>query len=329
MEMSRIRPAAIDEATRWAFIVGAPRCGTTSLSKYLKAHPQVAFSRVKEPHFFSAKDMRALPSDELRDRVSRDYLDRYFAGADPRKCLAEGSVSYLYAPERLDPVLRLWPKAKFIICLRNPIDLLASLHRRLFVIGDEIESDFRRAWELVAERRAGRSVPKTCIDSRFLDYPQIGSLGKHVERFLATIGRDRCFISLFDDFCDNPAGQYRKILHFLGLEDDGRTDFEQHRKSFEPRFPALQRLLKRPPKSVASLLANPAYSERLNAPKLPSPVATAILRLRKRVLDWNQAPPRQHAIDDDLRLEMQSLFRDDVALLSQVVGRDLNHWVNG
>ena len=36
------------------FIVGAPRCGTTSLSKYLKWHPQVRLSDPKETHFFTS-----------------------------------------------------------------------------------------------------------------------------------------------------------------------------------------------------------------------------------------------------------------------------------
>ncbi|MCH9035408.1 MAG: sulfotransferase [Planctomycetes bacterium] len=34
------------------FIVGAPKCGTTSLYEYLRQHPEVFMSRIKEPHFF-------------------------------------------------------------------------------------------------------------------------------------------------------------------------------------------------------------------------------------------------------------------------------------
>ena len=35
------------------FIVGAPKCGTTSLDEYLRQHPNVFISRPKEPHYFS------------------------------------------------------------------------------------------------------------------------------------------------------------------------------------------------------------------------------------------------------------------------------------
>ena len=34
------------------FIVGALKCGTTSLYEYLRQHPEVFMSRIKEPHFF-------------------------------------------------------------------------------------------------------------------------------------------------------------------------------------------------------------------------------------------------------------------------------------
>ncbi len=35
------------------FIIGAPKCGTTSLVEYLSSHPDVGFSHIKEPHYFS------------------------------------------------------------------------------------------------------------------------------------------------------------------------------------------------------------------------------------------------------------------------------------
>ena len=119
---------AMDPGAQWAFIVGAPRCGTTSLTTYLGGHPQVYLSRPKEPHFFAMRDLRGHSLDELRRIVRSDYLDRFFPDWQGSSVLAEGSVSYIYAPERLEPVLHLWPKAKFIICLRSPLEMVPSLH---------------------------------------------------------------------------------------------------------------------------------------------------------------------------------------------------------
>ena len=34
------------------FILGAPKCGTAAWYEYLNQHPEIAFSKAKEPHFF-------------------------------------------------------------------------------------------------------------------------------------------------------------------------------------------------------------------------------------------------------------------------------------
>lgn len=327
MEMSPVQTRSIDETSCWAFIVGAPRCGTTSLSRYLQDHPDVCFSKVKEPHFFSQNDLTGLRTEELRLLVRSQYLDRYFEKCDAPKLMAEGSVTYLYVPERLDAILRLWPNSKFVISVRNPLQLIPSLHQRLLKIGDETEQQFERAWRLVPERRAGRSIPTRCADPRWLDYWEAGLLGKHVQAFVDKIGRERCYISVFDDFAADPGGEYRKLLAFLGLEDDGRTEFRGFRESTSVRIAWLQRLLKRPPARVVSLLGHDAYRERMGVAKPPKLLANAVLSARKRLLKWNRVPARKTRIDPDLLSEMRGMYRDDIALLSEVVGRDLGHWM--
>lgn len=317
---------AIDETSRYAFFVGAPRCGTTSLAKYLRGHPEASLSRPKEPHFFAMRDLRNLSLEELRRVVRSDYLDRFFPHRHGSSVLAEGSVSYLYAPERLEPVVRLWPRAKFIICVRNPLQMVPSLHQRHFVNGDETVKDFGRAWALVEERRNGRQIPRSCLDPRFLDYWEAGQLGKHVEKFLNVIGRDRCLISIFDDLQADPQSEYRRVLEFLDLPDDGKDDFERHAESKDCRLPWLQRLLQRPPRFALGLLdsddlQNPRFAETVG------PFMRKLLNLRTSIIDWNEIPAERRSIDPAVIDEMRAMYRDDVALLSRVVGRDLSHWM--
>lgn len=52
------RPSAVARSRRagpWPnlFVVGAPKAGTTSLWHYLRQHPDVFMSALKEPHFFT------------------------------------------------------------------------------------------------------------------------------------------------------------------------------------------------------------------------------------------------------------------------------------
>lgn len=321
-----VQPNAMDEASRWAFIVGAPRCGTTSLANYLGSHPQVCLSRPKEPHYFAMRDLRGHSIDELRSIVKTDYLDRFFPHRNRFSVLGEGSVTYLYAPERLEPVLRLWPAAKFIICLRNPLQMLPSLHQRHFVNGDETVKKFERAWAMVEDRRNGRHIPRSCLEPRFLDYWEAGNLGRHVQRFLGLIGRERCLISIFDDLEADAQNEYRRVLEFLDLPDDGQVAFERHAESRDCRIPWLQRLLQRPPKFAMSLvdpddLHNPRFGESAG------PLLRTILGLRTGILEWNEIRAERPTIDPAVLNEMRAMYAEDVALLSGLVGRDLSHWM--
>ena len=79
------------------------------------------------------------------------------------------------------PILKLWPDAKFIIALRDPLSMLPSLHARLLVTGDETIRDFPEAWAEIDERAQGRSIPKQAIDPRWLRYDEAGKLGSRVQ----------------------------------------------------------------------------------------------------------------------------------------------------
>lgn len=312
----------------WFSIVGAPRCGTTSLSHYLSAHPAVWFSRLKEPHFFSQHDLRDVAEREFERVVRTQYMERYFEGATEDQILGEASVSYLYAPERLTPVREIWPEAKFIIAVRNPLQMLPSLHLRHLHNGDESERDFARAWKLTEERRRGKRVPRSCIDPRLLDYQEIGQLGKHVRRFLDFFGSEQCTVSVFDDLAADPAREYRRILGFLGLRDDGRQFFSVHRPSKRIRSTHVQRLLRRPPAFVRDrLIADAESYRRGNDRRDGSRMVEAMKAARATVLRWNQVEAAPRKLSPELVEELSDYFRTDIALLSDVLGRDLSHWL--
>jgi hypothetical protein len=101
------------------FIVGAPKSGTTALHTYLGMHPEV-FMGPKEAHFF-APDVRIEPLD------SDKYFEG-FVGAEGKACIGEASVFYLYPEKAAAAIHEFNPNAKIIVMLRNPVDLLYSLH---------------------------------------------------------------------------------------------------------------------------------------------------------------------------------------------------------
>lgn len=318
--------------TRFAFVVGAPRSGTTALSKYLRKHPGVCFSSTKEPHYFARFDLRGREPAELAREVSRNYLARYFAQCgDDGRLRAEGSVTYLYVPEQMGPILQLWPDARFILCVRDPLQLLPSLHQRLLYLGDETVASFDRAWALRHRRAEGRSIPRSCVEPRWLRYDRAGYLGRAVEGFFAAVGRERCHVVVFDDLRDDFAGEYRRMLAFLGLPDDGRTHFESVRSGQGFRFGWLQRLLKRPPvltrravgKAAREHFGEVAPALKAKTRSRPSRISAA----RKRLLEWNRAPAPRAQLSPATRAEIRDLYAEDVDRLGRLLGRDLSHWL--
>jgi hypothetical protein len=315
----------------FAFIVGAPRCGTTSLASYLRQHPKVCFSSVKEPMFFAQHDLRGLDGETLRGRVEDEYLRRFFDHCDGSETLrAEGSVTYLYAAEQLGPILRLWPNARFIVALRDPLAMLPSLHARLLYTGDENITDFKKAWAKIPERAAGRSIPRSAIDPRFLRYDEAGALGSRVKQLFDAVGRERCHVVLFDDLVADPKGSYERLCAFLDLEPWPATKLKAKRKHEAFRYGWLQRLLKRPPKPVRTVLAGEQFRQRekkLDAKE--GRTIETIFKIRKRLLNWNKVKAKREQLDPRVRQEIIDRLRDEIILLSKVIERDLSHWLGG
>ena len=327
------RPRTVEGGASHAFIVGAPRCGTTALAQYLAEHPKVCFSSIKEPHFFSRHDLRSLPLDELRRLVGSEYLGRYYAHcAGSVQLLAEASVTYLYLPEQMEPIVRLWPDARFIIALRDPMTMLPSLHQRLLCQGDETVSDLERAWHLESERARGRAIPRSCVDPRWLLYGEAAQLGKWATRFVSAVGRDRCAFVLFEDLKTDPGGEYRRILAFLGLPDDRRTHFPTVRAGRGYRYRWLQQLLNRPPVLTRRLLGGRAFGEHLKpvdhkSPKRQPRWIGAVKAVRKRMLKWNRRPPKEAPLSPQLKAKIRERLSADIDDLARLIGRDLGHWL--
>lgn len=93
------------------FIIGAPKCGTTSLAHWLAQHPEVFMSPVKEPHYFSTD----FPLTSWRDP---DDYHSLFEGADTHhKAVGEASVWYLRSREAVPQIEAHYPGARYIVML--------------------------------------------------------------------------------------------------------------------------------------------------------------------------------------------------------------------
>ena len=287
------------------FIVGAPKCGTTSLAHYLSAHPKIFMSPVKEPKyfFFDAPALRVI--DQL------EAYQRLFAGAEPDQLCGEASTAYLYSNAAVPAILAANPAAKLIAMVRNPLEMVVSYHNQQVKDFEEDARDFAIAWQLSRERAQNRMLGPGCRDPKYLDYQWIGRLGEQIRRLKASVAQDQLHIIVFDDLCADPQGTYRATCHFLGVAPDERSAFPIANPRTDHRWPGLARLLRR--NQRLKLAMRGAF------PRLSKMVGRPLRRLNARPLDRQTLP---HA----LRAEMIAAFKDDIRLLGELLHRDLSHW---
>lgn len=294
------------------FLVGAPRCGTTSMSYYLREHPQICFSDPKETHFFTHVWRRQRPRD-----LRSEYLETFFAAYDPRRhrAVCEGSVSYLYDREALERILVLNPGSRFLVMVRDPFELLPSYHQRMVFLLQEDVTSFAAAWQLQERRARGDAIPTGCVDPYPLLYREVGRLGARVAELFELAGRERCHVVVFDDLISDPRRTYLDVLRFLGLEDDGRLEFRRHAESKGYR---------RPPGAIVRLVSPVAVRIWARAPG-----RARLLRPLKRALRRQKVAMRAAELSPRMKQLLRETFAEDVARLGGLIDRDLSHWLGG
>lgn len=306
--------SAPGRSLRSLFVVGAPRCGTTSLSKALRHHPQICVSKPKETFFF----VREGAPMEIEQRAS-EFIRRYYPHLEPgQDLIVEATPVYLYAPEAVERILEIDPDAKLVVMVRNPVDLVHSHHGRMLYTMDEDVKDFATAWRLREARSRGDSLPKRCRHPRVVDYGFVGSLGARVEELFARAGRERCHVIVYDDLRDRGPETLRELLRFAGVDLEVELKLKRARSNNAYKREWLQPYVTNPPKPIFKLLE---LWERKGKGR------TGYLRpLRKRFKKWNTKPVERDVLDPALRAEVADAFAADVEKLSKLLDRDLSHW---
>ena len=118
------------------------------------------------------------------------------------------------------------------------------------------------------------------------------------------------------------------MLEFLELEDDGQTTFDRHAESKDSRIAWIHRLMKRPPRPLLWLFDGEDREVIEAGAGKPGPLLEKVMAVRTKIIHLNRIPADKPQVSDRVRKEMRAMYRDDVALLSRLLGRDLNHWIN-
>jgi hypothetical protein len=287
------------------FLIGAAKCGTTSLARYLAGHPHILFSNPKEPHYFST-DI----ANPLRISSESDYK-WLFRGAKPcHRAIGEGSVSYIQSQVAVPRILGYSPDAKFLVMIRSPIEMFQALHTDNLVGLGEDEPDIERAWRLQDQRRSGRDIPPLCFNLHGLLYGDYCRLSSRLRQLHQWVPRERVWVGLLDDLRKDPNSVYEAALAFLNLPSDGRTQFPIINQSKRLRSQLVMRA------TLFCMRTKRRFGIRRNLR-----VATWLTNINVR--RWKRPPLRR-----EFHAELCDYFRDEVEELSSLIDRDLSSWLN-
>lgn len=265
---------AVGEATAGArmrpgfVVVGAQRCGTTSLFRALVAHPLVlppVFH--KGVNYFDVNYHRGpgwYYGHFPVERVAR----RRTSGLGLPPVTFEASGYYMYHPFAPARMARELPDVRVVMMLRDPVERAYSAHRHELARGFETEP-FERALELESIRLEGE-VERMAADPRYEShshrhhsYVRRGEYAGQLTRLRALYDADRILVVESEAFFTRPEAEYARVLEFLALPAFAPARFDRWnarprapmhertrrllRTHFAPHDAALADLLGRPP----------------------------------------------------------------------------------
>ncbi len=217
-------------------LIGGQKCGTTSLYRYLEAHPDVAWSTPKEVHFFDKHYRRGL------DFYRSHFPSRLEAGVSRwvrgrRLLVGEGTPEYLVHPHAPRRASRTLPGARFVVLVRNPVDRAWS-HYRMTVRKGRATRSFEESIASQIERLGSTAIDlKKEWKFRYAEAGDRAYLAKGIyadglANWWRRLPRERFLVLHSADLFARPEETYASVLSFLGLrpwqpESFGRFNAER------------------------------------------------------------------------------------------------------
>lgn len=283
------------------FVVGAARCGTTTIYRYLLEHPDAFVpAERKELGWFSNAAGRV---DDFA------VYRRLFASGASKATRIDVSPQYLYS-ENSAALIRnaCGSEVRIVALIRNPVNAARSLWQFQTSHGHE-RLDFLAAIEAEETRKknpvglSGWPANYYYVD-RYRYAPQI-------KRFLEVFGTNQVRIFVYEEFFGSVTG-WAELCDFLQLDRQCipfpvRT---RHNQGGRSRNAALARLLANPPKPIR-LVGHVLLPDAMR------------WKLASTLEKWNLLP-QSDRLPAEQHAAVRRLFADDIVKTSQLIGNDLN-----
>ena len=204
-------------------MVGAQKCGTTSLASQLALHPEICFCSEKEPGYFN----------QVADW--RGGLSAYHAlyVPEPGQLCGEASTMYTFAPEWTGTHQRLYeynPALKLIYIMRDPVERVISHYSHNLV------------------RSLVTDPPEIAVyqDPTYLGRSRYAT---QIAPYIECFGRDQILLLVFEEYIVDQAKTLHAIAEFLGIDTTASMIIEEaaaHRTvgEYYLKFTAIEEMVK-------------------------------------------------------------------------------------
>lgn len=290
------------------FVIGAGRCGTTSIHRFLSQHPDAFVPVRKSPNYYASH----IAQPEWETSVARQMASHWmadpreyealFAAAGQARAVGDVSPVYLQATDVARAIHADHPQARLIAILRDPAQRAYAhfLGRRRD--GIEPAEDFHE-WVVRVLRQP---LPD---DVAFGHYVACGRYHHFLTPYADLFGAGRILVLFYEDLINDAAGVMRSVFEFLGIDPD-----------FVPNLDVRMNVSGEIVNPVKRMLWTSSVRLRTAArPLLPR-------RMRDAVGSVFLSDMRRPVLRPDTRRLVVEALRSDIDLLEEMTDRDLNGW---
>lgn len=292
-------------------IIGAAKAGTTSLYYYLRQHPDIFMSPIKETNFF-AYDVSTI--EEFTNLTENDFpvksiveYQKLFLHGDHKKAIGEASPRYLWQPTAPLNIKKYIPDAKLIVIFRNPVQRAFSGYLMYFSQGREKRSFSQAIDDEIKMSESGKWPLGR------MTYISLGFYSKQLSNYFQYFDRDQFKIILYDDYKSDLDGTLHQVFKFLDVGIIQLRSLPRHNVSGLPKSRLVHFLLK--PRKMTKTIRR----------YLPQTVHDPIFNYFMGIKERNMMKP---LIESDIRRKLIGIFREDILLLQDLIDRDLTSWLN-
>ncbi len=243
-------------------VIGAAKSGTTSLSAYLRSHPDVFMPQRKEPHYFSVNMARGL-----------DWYLSLFADAGDETAIGEASTSYSQAPKIPDVPARIakeYPAIQLVYVIRDPVARIRSQYAHYVDRGREERP--------IAE--ALRASP---------DYLDVSRYAYQLRLYLDHFPRDQIMVVSSDRLLNEREAVLDEIFSFIGVDPTvpiATVERELNRTADKRQAPGIVNRVRRAARGTAVSRMMPRFAKQRLRVALSRPLERDTLDIDPSTEAW-------------------------------------------